>query len=473
MNISIQDSSGFSVGASATHLPLSTIVERPKPALQQSIQNLYFENALLHTITHDPETFYSAISSQYREGSTQETQGKIRDYIKLFLKKKVVDAYLPAQRAFLRITQHGYNLFVCRFEKQQMKQFDILAIATYIETAFRNNSSTQPTLLPSTRTLLPRNLFYNRETSNISVLANEKLSTLQSNGSFKQVTSAINLSLVNPNRPYRKTVHAQSLDSCGKEGIDATWQELMNFTSLGSKPGIVPFGGACRAYNEKGQLVIHAIFDGFDADISKIHHATTEQKLQVVKGAWKGLYSLHMAGFVHGDIKAENTLYKALPDGSFEAVLADLSLSFSLTLKQQPPLKFQAGYYGFIGATAPELFGREYATFSQRQYMNMDIFAFGCMLYKFFSPKNELPAWSHLIGKSYIQDFWVNGTHANQQLLSESRQQMSDLIDTIVEEPLKVLLSKKTLTQEEQIDRMIFEMLRKAPTQRRLVLPNP
>src|SRR5262249_53814574 len=112
-----------------------------------------------------------------------------------------------------------------------------------------------------------------------------------------------------------------------------------------------------------------------------------EYRLDVASAVWIGrqtaeaLAALHLAGFMHGDVKPENI--RLIDDG--RALLIDLGFAHRPGENQHLVNK---GYVlGTVNYLAPELCGNEFA-----DTLSSDLFSFGMTLYEMIAGRLPYPA---------------------------------------------------------------------------------
>ena len=67
-----------------------------------------------------------------------------------------------------------------------------------------------------------------------------------------------------------------------------------------------------------------------------------QQRSQILLRVKEALKQLHAAGFVHGDVRASNVLYKVEPDNTVKVMLIDFDESGRVGLAYYGPLPFNA-----------------------------------------------------------------------------------------------------------------------------------
>ncbi|HXF28326.1 MAG TPA: hypothetical protein VN457_00625 [Chlamydiales bacterium] len=432
-------------------------------SLKAGRNELYFQNAMLHTAQSDLELFMSVIGVQLKS-SNPETKRHITEIIEKLAKKPLLSCFSKAQRVFQEILAHTENLEKSWFEKEKRDKIENIALSVYAVLLTRVQTSTQ--FLPQEFTGLTRDLFYDNEAKKLAVIALPEKAYTKGEGSKKIVRSCALLSLENPLQCHKFSIYSVSLPDIDEDVFQNLIKEIELFCLVPKNArGIVQL----ESYKiEEG--VIHAIYDGYRGSMLQLGlKVNVLQRLLIGLDLLLGLQTLHKTGIVHADMSPKNLVYRTFVNGNAHGALIDLDQSFRVDCEPHN-IAFERGYYSALLNTAPELFGVEKARhFTAQDYFRMDIFALGIELKQLLFAEEQLLPWQELIYASYRENFdEENEQHKDYELLHKRQKEMRTHIIEYVEKPLLAFYYQK----EEEWDLItrlrvtILRMMRLDPNKR-------
>lgn len=172
---------------------------------------------------------------------------------------------------------------------------------------------------------------------------------------------------------------------------------------------------------------------------------TTQELLKALSDLTHGLFVLHSAGYIHGDIKNSNILLSA----DFTAGFIDFGFSFRPQIDSLTGL-LDCGYYGSRYCTAPEMLKK---SSSDVDLFKAELFAFGVVILSLFLRQD--PSWCRLIDDNIVRPFPTNVLH-----------HILKCLQTNVEEPYGALFKKKKRTLMEELQLFTYSLLRIHPEER-------
>lgn len=390
------------------------------------------------------------------------------------------------------------------FEKQPMLPFERLQLAYYIEVkipkieniAHGHFISSRPPVTRQTRAktavsaaeVPPRDIYITPK-GRIMLLAKPELSKIASKGSWKEVFSAVKMYQIGTEVLSKKTRElktektltpaVQAVISLSSDEDVALVDREMEYYKRFNKaktPGIAKL----RFYTDITGLkaskkdYVHfakesaqefetfkvAAFDKYDGSLDQKLKLTHEQKCTICKEVIDAVSKIHAEKVIHGDLKADNILYKIEDDHAIQTGLIDFGLSFDDKGKDTefPESTFASGEYGTLFATAPELLGNK--KFDGDMYKT-EVWALGLALHEITNQKDV--AWKKLIPKPEDRDDMPADRVAALFLALKSE------ITVFGEQCLaraKELQSSKRLLPEQAVELIICKMLHPDPRER-------
>lgn len=297
--------------------------------------------------------------------------------------------------------------------------------------------------------LLPRSLFMNHEPREAFVALKRDHVEPIAQTSIKKVTKAIQV-------PCDSSKHAQVVvQTAFRKSINSqiAEQEVDRWRSLQLDPGIWPllFSTSYKKGKTDREPLSYTCFSPLAAGDLLSYSPETASFLLLAKGLIQGVHSMHSKGYVHGDLKDQNSLYNGALIG-----LIDFGMSFRAR-NEPSSVMFDWGYYGTIFCTPPEVFGIQQF---QDNFYKADIWAIGFILY--CKVMKQDPPWVPILWHFYLK--------GHKKLVPlYAREAVMALIRTHIEEPFKNLqeiAKSRALTQEESLHHLIFNMMRLDPSER-------
>ncbi len=395
----------------------------PITPFKQSLNELYFENALRHKAVTEPTPLIVLITAQLRSNNEQA-------------KKQLTAAIV---RILPEVDGHLKNLELTSFEKKPLVEIERLAIAVYAVVILKKAPTTEIQVISKATSALTRRLFFHGAKRIFSVLPEEDCARIVRQGGTKTAFSAVLLSLNDSSQRYLSCCLTISIQSDLIKQM--ALREVAYFTALGQQRGLV--------HLIMSSIYQNRVFSIFEAYTDSLKNSSSEpftglQRLKIGLDLLYGLQFLHKAGIAHGDIKSGNAVWStSFDDQNYaEGALIDLDQAFNPKKGESPNNAYRSGYHPSIINTAPELFGIENAKhFTPEDYFRMDIFAMGVCLERFFlntNTNNSLP-WKNLVYKSFCENFNQHKkTHTDKVRLKKDQELMHTLVTQYVEEQMLI-----------------------------------
>lgn len=305
------------------------------------------------------------------------------------------------------ITERYRQIKGAHFQKQPMRASEALRTAYFIETVVRKMITVSTSFFTKEEVQLAHDIHCNMAKKRVYVISPPDLSNFYSKGSTKRVSSAIELKIDEPHAAPTVVAHAFMRDGVSQEEIDRTFKEISFYKRFQDNPSIVQLLSSCtyistHKRHEDAPQRLSMIFKKYTANLRDALFSETKkivftppQIFTIVRDLIHSLYSLHEKRVIHGDIKLENTLYSIDERGNAKAVLSDLGFAFTLGHDKRSFI-YDAGYYGSIDPTPPEVLGECYF---DGDYFKTDIWALGILFTEFLN--GEAPSWTTSIRKFY------------------------------------------------------------------------
>lgn len=386
------------------------------------------------------------------------------------------------------------------FETKMMSDYDLLRIAHYVEVDLRMVDDVAQQVLKKRETGLSHTLQtdYDSKTGKktVYIFANHKVSQVKGSGALKKVVSAIAVTLANYQemrpvaRVFTKVIRAKNLESAQREveiakafgfakmeTICEYRYESKQYKAEVEKSGALPPENQ-RSRRDQCRLVptrISMIYELADGSLGSLieNKVPVDAKAMFVfaKDINQQLGVMHARGFIHGDVKPDNILYR---DG--RAQITDFGSSGKA--EKGKPLDpgvwascYNEGLYQTIPFTAPELFANP----SNKEHFKADTFAAGVALYQL--RHRRFPKWALTIDKNSKDRTdpknpkLIPLAKRNKAELKAAKEAVARLITEEIEVKLKHLDSqykagKPPLTLEEKNDLIMYHMLRLNPDDR-------
>lgn len=386
------------------------------------------------------------------------------------------EPFASLSRAFIRFEQLK-TMPHMQFEENPVTDGELFSMAFFIENTLTKVTSVKQSHFPCSETGLPRTVQVDFTKKIAYISAGSKLSFLTAKGRTKRVLGAVAVSLTSPD-PLRFMVRGFTRRSAPPIGQKFAQKEIDLYKLLDGSPGVVRCLHACSYVSViKGVAVPRTsfIFEPYESDAHAIVFVKCEGKelfspkemLWLIQDYVNGLDSIHKIGFIHGDIKPANLLFrKRSGKRSVEGAITDLGMAEKVGEGGAMPPTFAGwyneGYYGSIYYTSPELhFGAQ--NFKGNPY-KADLFALGICMYEFQT--GQYPSWAPIIKTSHRDNFErATWKHKDLKRLSEDQHKAKEAWMNEIErnEKVQALFKKKesgdTLTIPEQYNWIMCALL--------------
>ena len=162
-----------------------------------------------------------------------------------------------------------------------------------------------------------------------------------------------------------------------KEGQQIAEREMAIEKLFGLEHEEVHFPGS------DGELHTKLLVEAYDGDLFNcLGDLSFEECFYVFSDIVAHVKQMHETGFVHGDIKTKNVLFRRNVDGSVQARLTDWGSAYDFT-GTYPKSKDLDLFYGTVWYTAPERFRMVgLSEDPEAQGKAEDMYALGCLLYE-------------------------------------------------------------------------------------------
>lgn len=297
----------------------------------------------------------------------------------------------------------------------------------------------------------PKTVMCNQETQEMYVLLKEKISDI---GTFKKVTSAVFLPPLASKQSACLVAQWVSRDNLVPSDYELCCRDAKLHKLFSGCPGIWPLHFCVKYVKQKtNKEKVTAFAPLATGSLDTIKIPDWKALIDVAFQLIQGVHSLHQKGYIHGDIKSPNVLFKVTnaPEKKFVVGFNDFGFSFEVG-KEKPSFVFQEGYYGSVDCTPPELFGN--CRFAG-DYFKTDIWALGVLL-----------AWLRgkpLDWKTFIANCYKLGNGIYEEEITFVRAKINRLIEV----NFLLLEQRQPLVDPlEQLDFLIYKMLRLDPARR-------
>ncbi len=291
------------------------------------------------------------------------------------------------------------------------------------------------------------------DSGELLLLSKRKVSILDTSGTFKRVTSAVCLPLLQNAKTASLSAQSVSKDEATLEDVEEGRREMQIHYELKDSPGIWPIHAwfEYTKTTKSGEKIkkISAITAFGAGDLTELRKVAYPELKTMALGLIQGLHSMHQKGYVHADLKLSNALRRA--DGT--TGLIDFGFTFKAG-HEKPTFIYEDGYYGSIFCTPPEVFGN--LKFSG-DFFKTDVWALGVMLYELRF--GVWPSWAN-IPMEYFDD---GSFHP---ITPAAREEFARKIGDDIEVRFAKLNKMAVRTPEESLDLLIFKMLRLNPKDR-------
>ena len=232
--------------------------------------------------------------------------------------------------------------------------------------------------------------------------------------------------------------------------------ELEMLKLLQGAPGLVATRAiTTRAYKEKSITTMYfKLYDpgGLSVDFFQKNTFSLYEKASIALSLLTGLESLHSRNLIHRDLHRRNYLIKIPeePKGmrNVDIVIADFGRTIDI------PRAVGLPYQGSSLFCPPE--GLLMENPKSDDYFASDIYAVGCMLYRFFH--NKIPSWQG----EYLRDSKQFSKKSMQRMLIKKlREHTDDRFKTLTR-----LKSTNKLSDRQQLEHLILRMVQKDPRKR-------
>lgn len=363
------------------------------------------------------------------------------------------------------------------FQKNPLTRQERLRLALYLEITLPTIVVLSKKLLFKADTGLEQVLQLNMREKKICITAMKDNSEMAVSGTYKEVLSGIEIDY-NDRQSIPETIARAYLKSQLSVGeVQDTFKEIRFYERFKGAYGIVQLKWWCcfTQMHLKGKdknfrcQSPSMVFQKYEQPLHFVHnwpnYFTLFEKIVISQDLIWGLWNMHKAGVIHGDLKLNNALVKQDTARKYAAALADFGFSFDHANNEAPNFVIGQGYYGSIDATAPELFGDQSFV---GNYYKLDVWAMGVMLYELY--KGHGTYWTQDIQNSYQNNFNnIKNKHCNGRALQAAQKRVKAQIESDIEVPFAALNRKAMLgllTQKEEFEKLLYQMLRLHPSER-------
>ena len=369
------------------------------------------------------------------------------------------------EKTLLNIIKRCEQIPKAQIEKQPLSPQDILRVAYFVEVRLPGEVKKGISIFTKKAYNLPRSLQYSQEAGGTAYLiAQHNISKVQGQSGFKKVTSAAQLRLNEYSQTPAHYIRGLTLSRLTKAEFEQSMQEVTLTRKIAQgiqerfpdmPLGIVPVHTVRDFTNLQRVQKLSFISPAFNGDyihfMDRPEPLSHETFIQLTKGAALGLYQMHSIGYAHADFKNDNCVYKENPvTRQIEAGVIDFGFAFRP--KTEAP-KSDTGYYATPIFTSPEQFG---VIPFRGDFMKADVFALGVTLYRQLYKTD--PPW--------VKYILHHAEHGRPEELQARQTQVGKSLQESVEEPLKALLQKATLSADEQLLCLIYQTMRQNPAKR-------
>ena len=290
------------------------------------------------------------------------------------------------------------------------------------------------------------------------LLYKKKVLILDENGTYKRVTAALCV----PQDVSQKTyLVAQAVSKAVHRHISFTsvQKEVEMARALQNIDGLLRVLFDCQ-YKKIVKLqngtfevvdVKCVMFPLYEGSIKKIYESIIlVEKCQIAAKICKIVSDLHANGYIHGDLKLDNVLYRKKDQG-FEIVLCDFGFTFHTEQNQNASTFNRHGLYGTLMYTAPEvlempaLFTGDYKKADTGNYKKADtgdykkaeIWALGMLFYLLYI-QEEFPPWKEMMQRYCDKTHPIGWLHS--QLIPEIKKHLSSFEKSTPDDPFLTLI---------------------------------
>ncbi len=402
-----------------------------------------------HLILYFGRMGWGALGSLYhlQEFYTQKTNAKLFQEFKATQSLEILGNIFTLDPA----SQTGIDEVDARY--MQLKAINSsLSASETIKLAWtltkRTNEFVQGRLKKTANGDIPRTIFYDHESKRYFICLKQKGEKIVAETDVKKITKAI---LV-PQLAEKAEIVVQKTtqDDLSKIMREVTYNEYTIARKLKGDapnwpPGICPIHYAVRHEKHKDDKTYEkvSLFEPFgEGSFSRFcKTATFSEVVQATKELVQGLKLMHDNILVHGDVKNSNT-----QTFGKKVVWIDFGLTCPAHREGAHSI-FRAGYYGTLAFSAPEYISARGFEGKPEDYIRMDIWALGLMLFRKWL-KKETSSWSKIAPKS-----------TGVELDYDEKAAYKAAIANAVLPPLSALLQKQSLTKEEQFTALIYKLM--------------
>lgn len=347
-----------------------------------------------------------------------------------------------------------------------LSKIDQLRIALWVETKIHNRFETR--VFQKIDTGLACHIQYDIG-GDLFLLFGKKKSSFNKEGTFKRYTAALLLPRAEcdqarivshgMNHTLQQTAEFDTYYS-DSEDLASFRREANIHQRFSGKKGIWPMLSFCEFEKTKktasGEVIvprISMITDYAPHDLTewKKFEFSDYQFFLLCDALIHGLDAFHSQGWLIGDIKQENILFKMLSKIKLAAGFTDFGSSFSKDDPSHFRSLMQQGWYGCEKFTAPELFGTQDF---KGDLLKAEIWALGCVLYEIYIDTLPWPL--------YIKHMHDEGN----SIAVDDSAHVKKLIERQIENSAGLLSSRKNRSPREDLTLWIYQLLRLDPTAR-------
>lgn len=430
--------------------------------LKNSHHHLYFQNALIQDlrsnnplITHRTLQTHNPRVIEYLYETLHELSERSEN-IAPICKKIIVISRAILHRDYEVL---GFQLS------------DSLSIAWFATASLHLARQKKASVLPMQLTGLTRTLHYLPKQLKLFVLTPPQQNLPVAEGLYKTVLPGLEISLTTPHK-VRKIASAITKKISDphdlkliKRGLHIHKQlppikGVLSLISYAALPQIHPRDPPSNQLNiiyDWHEIALNTLIDTKQLQYGK-------PRIQIALAIAKALAAIHKNGIIHGDLKPDNILCTITNSREVKAVLCDFDLAFK-AISGKPNFIMRSGYYGSFWYTAPELFGTVERRWLFDEYIQMEIWALGICFYELFSGTECPPQWAYTIHNDYNKNFNDEKT-ISKTALTAAQKAVNSLIKSTIEDNFRKIINKRNKNINDELQCIIFQMLRLHPRNR-------
>ncbi len=390
----------------------------------------------------------------------------------------------PAREFF----QHILNIFTligsAHFEKNPVASQDAWQLAAFCVMQLKSDPEANVQYFSSLHYGFSHDIQFDPTSSLVTIISNsENACKYITEGTYKSYQSAFSFSLTSQSKQAQHTLFMQN-KPLATEAVETVVKEM---TLLDKIKKTLPAGSQMPVLDplsyrqedpetfvdENNYNYIGAIYKDYQGSlvdvIQGLQQVNDRQKLSCAIQLVSKLCCLHQLKIAHGDVKLGNALFQLHDDATVEAIWTDLGAAYIVTDKHpEVTFVFSWGVYGCTKNTEPHFFASEQVTLTPEEHYRLDAWAFGILLHELFI--GPIP-WEQKMIACFN---WINADQMNNlgysfqenDFIITTKKEIQEGIQEAIEKPFSELCTKKILSKNESLQKIIFSLLRYHPADR-------